>query len=574
MVGLAPPLPAEPPPLTTRAEQSGYRQTGRYAEVERLCTEFARAWPRWVRVEKVGVTPEGRVMWALVASRRGRVTPETAAAHPVVLVQGGIHAGEIDGKDAGFEVLRQWLQSPGPLDTITLVFVPVFNVDGHERFGPWNRPNQVGPEEMGWRVTAQNLNLNRDYAKVDSPEMAAMLALLRRWDPILYVDLHVTDGSHFQPNVATLVEPIYVGDPHLQPVGRQLQKETNDLLRQSGAMPLDFYPSLRDHRDPASGFDQSAYTPRFSTGYWALHNRLAMLVETHSWKPYAERVAITRWTLQALGQLAAAQGQAWKAVARQADQDSSRLGGQAVALSYKTGEAHHWIDFPGVAYRHEPSRVSGGQALRYFPDQPQTWHIPFYDQVLPDRVVSAPRGGYWIPPAQAGWMTPKLRNHGLVFRRLGWDLPARPVEVFRAERVSLSRRTSEGHTLASLEGKWQSESHPLPRGGLFVPIQQPRARLVMALLEPQAPDSFASWGFFNACFEQKEYMEEYVAEEVGQSMLEQDPLTAAAFAERLASDPAFAKDPAARLDFFYRRHSSWDQRQNLYPILRCESAPP
>ena len=128
----------------------------------------------------------------------------------MLLVQGGIHAGEIDGKDAGFLALRELLDgsaAPGALGRVTVVFVPVFNVDGHERFGRWNRPNQRGPEEMGWRTTAQNLNLNRDYAKAEAPEMQAMLGLLDAWDPILYVDLHVTDGAQFQHDVSIQVEP-------------------------------------------------------------------------------------------------------------------------------------------------------------------------------------------------------------------------------------------------------------------------------------------------------------------------------------------------------------------------------
>jgi len=186
--------------LRTIAERSGDRRTGRYEEVERLCPAFQRQWPQQVRCFEFGRTPEGRPMLALVASADGTLDAATARRvnRPVVLMQGGIHAGEIEGKDAGFLALRQMLEGSlarGALQGATLVFVPVFNVDGHERFGRWNRPNQVGPEEMGWRVTSQNLNLNRDYVKAEAPEMQAMLRLLGEWDPIMYVDLHATDGA-------------------------------------------------------------------------------------------------------------------------------------------------------------------------------------------------------------------------------------------------------------------------------------------------------------------------------------------------------------------------------------------
>src|ERR1700688_1467261 len=268
--------------LATIAEGSAYTRTGRYEEVERLCAAYAAKWPQAVRCFEFGRTPEGRPMLALVASRAPGLTPAGATAHelPVLLIQGGIHAGEIDGKDAGFLALRELLENkaaPRALERIALVFVPVFSVDGHERFGRWNRPNQVGPEEMGWRVTAQNLNLNRDYMKTDAPEMSAMLRLLNAWDPILYVDLHVTDGAQFQYDVSNTVEPILTGDPALQPIGRALLDDTNARVSAGGGLPLPlyFYPALRDGNDPSSGFAFEAHAPRFSTGYWALHNRFA-----------------------------------------------------------------------------------------------------------------------------------------------------------------------------------------------------------------------------------------------------------------------------------------------------------
>jgi hypothetical protein len=560
--------------LKTEAERSGYRTTGRYLEVVSLCRRFAQRWPEWVSWENFGTTPEGRPMLALVVSRSGARTPAQARAAgvPVVLIQGGIHAGEIDGKDAGFLALQQMLESHHPaLEQVTVVFVPVFNVDGHERWGRWNRPNQVGPEEMGWRVTGQNLNLNRDYAKADAPEMQAMLGLLRQWDPILYVDLHVTDGSQFQPDIAILVEPVFVGDPTLQPLGQALQAEMMVKLRSQGWRPLDFYPSLQDHRDPASGFSNGAYGPRFSTGYWALRNRLAVLVETHSWKDYAHRVASTRDAFMDLVEVGARDGRAWREAAEHADRRS--LAGQKLTLTYRTTEKKRMIDFPGYAYRHTLSTISGARALRYDPKTPKIWRIPFFYEVVPGLTGRAPQGGYVVGPAQASWLKPRLEAHGIGFQVLQNGLPEQPLEVFRADKVEFARRPFEGRMTASLAGEWRTEAQALPVGSLFIPIAQPSARLVVALLEPMAPDSLASWGFFNAHFERKEYMEEYVAEEVAAEMLASRPEVASEFRRRLNSDPEFAQSPEARLDFFSRRHPSWDQRFNLYPVMRIDHAP-
>lgn len=517
-------------------------------------------------------------MLALVASRSRALTPAAARSRnlPVLLIQGGIHAGEIDGKDAGFLALREILEgraARGALERLTLVFVPVFNVDGHERFGPWNRPNQIGPQEMGWRVTAQNLNLNRDYTKADAPEMRAMLRLLSEWNPILYVDLHVTDGAQFQHDIANTVEPFFAGDPELHGIGRALLESLNERLAARGALPLDFYPALKNENDPASGFELGASPPRFSTGYWALRNRFAVLVETHSWKDYRTRARLAHDTILALIEMAARDGRIWLDAARAADDRARSLGGRNVPLTFKTTGRRRMIEFKGYAYRREQSAVSGTLALRYDPETPEIWHLPLYDEVVPDIEVAAPRGGYIVPAAHASWMSERLALHGIEYRALDAILRAQSVEVFRAASAAFSETPLEGRTPVTLSGSWAQEERNIPEGSLFVPIAQPGARLLLSLLEPTSPDSLVAWGFFNAHFEAKEYMEDYVAEAVGREMLANDPALAAEFERRLATDPQFAVSPQTRLEFFYRRHPSWDERLNLYPIMRIERAP-
>ncbi|MBP6689616.1 MAG: hypothetical protein KA153_06470, partial [Hyphomonadaceae bacterium] len=174
--------------LLTIAERSDFRLTGRTDEVETLCAEFEKRWPDAVRSFEYGRSAEGRPMRAMLVSRCRSLNAAELKARsvPVLMLQAGIHPGESDGKDAGFMVLRDLLSDPAStlLNDIAVLFVPAFNTDGHERVGRWNRPNQVGPEETGWRATAQNLNLNRDYMKAEAPEMQAMLRLLNEWDPL------------------------------------------------------------------------------------------------------------------------------------------------------------------------------------------------------------------------------------------------------------------------------------------------------------------------------------------------------------------------------------------------------
>ena len=562
--------------LTTVAERSGFSETGRYEEVTALCDAFARQYPRAVRCTTFGTTPEGRPMKALVASTSGALTSEQAQRRglPVVLIQGGIHAGEIDGKDAGFLALREVLEgraANGALDKLVWVFVPVFNVDGHERFGAWNRPNQRGPKEMGWRTTAQNYNLNRDYLKADTPEMQAMLQLVQRWDPLVTVDLHATNGAQFEHDISIQVEPVHAGDAGLRTAGLALRTGVIDDLAKQGSLPLPYYPSFVVQDDPTSGFEDGVPPPRFSHGYFLLRNRIAMLVETHSWKEYPVRVRITRNTVVSVLEHVARDGASWLTTAKQADIAAASLGGRQEPLTYVAAPAARTMEFRGYAYTRTTSDVSGALMTRYDETTPQVWKVPLKDDIRPGIVIEAPGAGYLVPAAEAAWVAAVLKTHGVEYRLLGkaWQGDA---QVFRATKSSFGSASVETHQRLTVEGDWTRESRATPAGALFVPIAQPRARLVMALLEPKAPDSLLAWGRFNNAFERKEYMEDYVAEAVAREML-RDPAVKAEFERRLREDTAFAQSPAARLEFFYRRHPSWDERYQLYPVLRVDAAP-
>ncbi len=563
--------------LRTHAERTGYLETGRYAEVEQLCKDFHNAFPEQVRCFHFGTSPEGRLLWAMSANADGVLTAEEAQSRslPVVLFQGGIHAGEIDGKDAGFLVLRELLENPGPdspLHRQVMLFVPIFNVDGHERFSAWNRPNQRGPEEMGWRTTAQNYNLNRDYAKADSPEMAAMLGLLNTWDPLFYVDLHVTNGAKFRHDVSVQIEPLYSGSAQLRAISKTYQDAVLAQLNAKGSMSLPFYPEFRENDNPASGFEDSVALPRFSTGYYPLRNRFGVLVETHSWKPYPVRVKATAETIRATLALVATHGKEWQAAAYSADQQSTQLGGTPVALTYKTSKAATLLDFQGYRYTRTPSEVSGSLMTRYDESKPEVWRVPLYKDISVAISVAAPEAGYLVPPAFADLIESKLHLHGIRTQRLTSGITDLAVEQFHTDTAVFATESFESHQALSLTGTWQNQRRDLPAGSLFVPITQPKAQLLMALLEPQAPDSYLAWGFFNNRFERKEYMENYVTEEVAREMLN-DPVLKAEFDARLESDKAFAASPQQRLEFFARRHSSWDGHYRVYPVLRTDTDP-
>jgi hypothetical protein len=548
------------PVLVTTAEASRYVSTGRYDEAVRLCHDFARAYAG-IRCERLGATGEGRPIVALHLSR--------GHDHPVIYVQAGIHAGEIEGKDAGFWFLRDLLDgkvAPGALDAVDVVFVPVVNPDGHERFGPNNRPNQRGPAEMGFRTNAARLNINRDFVKAETPEMAAILYAFNAYHPALLVDLHTTDGAKFEHDISINIAPRAPRQDKLDATAAELAGYTARRLTELGHLPVTFYPSFRTNEDPTSGFEISEAPPRFSQNYAGARSRLGMLVETHSWRTYRERAESTYHALQAIFEAAKQHAAGWAAAEAAADRADAQLGGTDVTLAWDTGPHHTEIAFRGYAYEKTTSAISGGDWIIYDEHKPEIWHVPLFDELVPKVTIHVPRAGYLIDGGAAALVAALLDRHGLRYLPVDGE-PRVEIEAYRATRVTY-QPPFEGRTPVVLEGAWAPETRTLERGAIFVPIDQPGARLVLHLLEPALPDSLVRWGLLNAVFERKEYMEPYVAEQVAREMLAADPSLQGAFDAALAADPELAKSPGLRLEWFYKRHPSWDERVNLLPIYR------
>ena len=312
----------------TPAEKSAFVTTPNYDDTLAYLERLAKAAPGKIRLERFGTTGQGRPMMVVVASGSGHFTPEAARATklPVVLVQAGIHSGEIEGKDAGLMLLRDFAVTgklPHLLDRAVLVFIPVYNIDGHEKSSPYNRINQNGPAEMGARGQAQYLNLNRDYVKADAPETRAWLKLWQRWRPDFLIDIHTTDGADYQYDLTW-----YLEDPHKLRCRRQRLAATGDgagasrlrIARASGV----HLSGVQGRRDPLKGIENFGSGARFSTGYAALQNRPALLIETHMLKSYAVRVKATYDLVSLLLDYAGAHGAELIKTNTQADKPQSR----------------------------------------------------------------------------------------------------------------------------------------------------------------------------------------------------------------------------------------------------------
>ncbi len=564
---------------TTPAEAAQFRTTPSYADTLAYLERLQRAAPDVIRLETFGTTPEGRPMTVVVASAGGTFDPAAArAAHkPVVLLQAGIHPGEIEGKDAGLMLLRDVAVTgkyPHLLDRVVLVYIPVFSVDGHENSSPYHRINQNGPERMGFRGQSQYLNLNRDYVKADAPEMRAWLKLWQRWLPDLLIDVHTTDGADYQYDLTWYTEDPHKLDPAVSAWQHDaLVKHVLPAYEKRGHL-ASIYLDFKDGRDPRKGIANFGSGPRFSTGYAALQNRPALLIETHMLKPYANRVRAVYDLVELLLEQIGAQPAALLAATAQADAATIARAHDAnawVALSFKPDPQPTKFEFKGYAFTLSHSDISGSEWIRYDPRTPKTYTIDNWNGLLPD-VSIAPPAAYAVP-AQWTAIIDRLDAHGIAYRRTDRPLTIR-ADGYQLDDPVWAGKPFEGHLmLRDFRLHAAPREVTLPAGSAIVPLDQRAANVAIELLEPQAPDSLLRWGFLDAVFEAKEYGEPRVLEQLARDMLARDPALKAAFERKLHDDPVFAADSRARLMFFFER-SPWYAAQAVgaYPVLRLDAA--
>ncbi|WP_417762339.1 M14 family metallopeptidase [Shewanella sp.] len=550
-------------PWATPFEQSGGMESPSYSDTYAWLDKLAN---NSEQLQKVSLekSPQGRDIWMYIASSDGSNTPERLAQNhkPTVLVQAGIHAGEIDGKDAGMMLLRDILLGDKLqlLDGVNLLFVPIFNVDGHERSSEYSRVNQRGPKLMGWRNNSQNLNLNRDYAKADTPEMQAMLAAINQWQPQLYIDVHVTDGIDYQYDVTYG----YNTEQGLSPsiyrwFSQYFRPQVDQALTDAGHVPGPLVFAL-DNTDLKQGLAYWHAGPRFSDGYGDARHLPTVLIENHSLKPFKRRVLGTYVLLE----------QALKTVAKEhtklqaaIEMDRFRYP-QLVTLTWLDQPLTQPRDFKGIGYSVEHSDISGADVVRWNGQATDYPALPQVGPIKPDIQVSRP-ANYYIPP-QWQSVLHRLQQQGIRTSVLKAPRSIR-VQQYLFSDPQFNPTPYEGRQRVSAQTKLVNLTLTLPAGTVVVPTDQPLGDLAMLLLEPQSPDSLLQWGFFNTIFSRTEYMETYAIEPMAQQMLAQDPQLQADF-DKALQDPKFAADPQARLRWFYQRSPYYDQQYLRYPVYR------
>ncbi|MEO5893478.1 MAG: M14 family metallopeptidase [Ferruginibacter sp.] len=575
-------------PWITPAEKTGFVTTPTYNETMSWLKKLDQASPL-ITMLSIGKSPEGRDIFMVIASKEKVITATALkqSHKPILLVQAGIHSGEIDGKDAGMMLLRDiaFGNKQLLLDGVNLLFIPILNVDGHERSSSYNRPNQRGPQNMGWRTNAQNLNLNRDYAKIDTKEVRAVIQVMNEYDPLLYMDIHVTDGADYQYDVTFGGHGRQGYSPAISDWLTNVYKPTADKgLVAEGHLPGPLMFAVND-RDFSAGNVVVLGESRFSDAYGNLRHLASVLVENHSLKPYRQRVLGTYVLLESTLKILAREGKSLRQItavdkARREDsiplvwkvpqmKSATTFETQSDLQSSANAVPPDSMDLLGMDSRILKSAVTGSDYIEWL-GKPVTARIAHYKGTEGIELVKRPNA-YWVP-AFKDEVIRRLQLHGIKM-----EIIKQPreviVEMYRipdAKFQDASGKTVpfEGHL--QVKGTAQAETHKqwYAAGSAYITTDQPLGELAMLLLEPNSPDSYFQWGFFYEIFQRTEYIESYVMEPTIKKMLEDSPELKKEFEQKKASDAVFAKDPDAIFSWFYSKTKYYDSRYLLYPVGR------
>lgn len=558
--------------LTTPYERGNQNQTTTWAECIAWYQDLASRYPGVLRFSVVGTSDAGLPIHAGVVARDGVFEREAirAAGRTVFFNNNGIHPGEPEGIDACMALVRDFCVEPARLaalgDTVFL-FVPLYNVDGSINRADTSRVNQDGPEQFGFRGNSRHLDLNRDFIKCDSLTAQVFNRLFTAWDPDVMVDTHTSNGADY-PYTMTLIHT------QADKLGGALGGLLTDtmlpaLFADMRARGWPMCPYVNPVKDsPEHGIAEFLETPRFSTGYAALHHTIGFMPETHMLKPFADRYQSMRALVESALAFTVAHGAQIQALRR-----AARLEGRT-----RAEWPVHWamddqapgkFRFTGYEAKYRPSSIGSYSRLWYDRSAPWEREIDYYNRFPADVTVKAPRA-YVLPQA---WreVAERLQFNGVRMERVEAD---RVIEVacYHVQTVVSRAGAYEGHMFHDEVALERRRATVMLRAGdWWIPLDQDNARYAVETLEPQGHDSFFRWGFFNSVLEKKEAYSDYVFEDHAEELLRNEPALAASFAQWKGDNPALVSNQEAVLDFIFTNCQRYVEPEwRRYPVLMVE----
>ena len=520
----------------------------------------------YLQLVTIGISEQGKPIHMVIASEDEVFTAEelSTSEKPLILFQAGIHAGEIDGKDAGMMLLRDISQGSkiGLLNQSNLLFIPILNVDGHERRSEYGRVNQRGPKEMGWRTNALNLNLNRDYTKLETAGVEAITKVINSFDPDLYIDIHVTDGADYQYDITYGYVATGGYSPEISTwLSSSFQPEVDQALKDNGHIPgpLLFAANGNDFTEGNVAF---SFSPRFSHTYGDIRHLPSILIENHSLKPFEQRVLGTYVFLE----------QAIKSVGNHFDelqaavQTDKKQRKDSVIVKYQFRDTPaDSMGFLGISSKKVSSAITGNEYVAW-EGKTITQRVPSILMNKPAASVPVPKA-YWIP-VEWNEIIEKLKTHGFEMETLK-DAKEVNMELSTVSDYKLSNQPYEGRfRFQTFNLDKENRKVRLNPGSVRVKTDQALGELLVILMEPESVDSFFQWGYFHSILSQTEYMETYIMEPLIVKMIAEDSDLKKRFEEKRLAEPDFAKSPRAIYTWFYEQTPYFDQNWKVIPIGR------
>ena len=553
--------------LLTPFEKSGGRRSATYEEYIQFCGKLGSSIGQGDGPGSDEGTDAGRSLHYFVCPASPHDHKDSGKI--TVFINNGIHAGEPDGVDASMMLLRDIAEGRWRLPAnVQLVIIGMYNVGGALNRNRSTRVNQNGPEEYGFRGNSQNLDLNRDFIKSDAQESRGFHFLFHHFDPEIFVDTHVSDGADYQ-HTMTLLSTQY--DKLGGRLGRYFRERLDPLLyRNMERAGWPMIPYVNAEETPEKGWTAFYDPPRFSSGYAALFNTIAWLLETHMLKPFDQRVKATYALLKKIITLAGKEADTIRAL-RNTDR-SAMLRQHIFPLAWKADTTATQWPFKGYTAAYKTSDVTGQQRLWYDHSRPININVPIRDHFSPAYSVTAP-AAYIIPH---GW-------HNVVSRMNASDKywPYGMPQLQRDTTLEVTAYTIDSFKTGSApyEGHYKhsaihATSHRITmrfrKGDYLIPVNTPDRRFLIESLEPESEDSYFAWGFFDAILQRKEGYADYRWEDVAARVLQDHPDIKAALDAARAANSAFAQDAAAQLLFVYT-HSCWMEPEYMrYPVYRIE----
>ena len=552
--------------------ETNANQTLKYHEIITCYEKMARAHPGIFQCTAVGSTDIGEPLHVAVLSTGGEFDPEKIrrAGKRILLINNGIHPGEPEGIDATVMLLRDYLGNEAflkSLNDLVIVVIPVYNVDGCLNRNSFTRANQNGPESYGFRGNARNYDLNRDFVKCDSRNARTFNRIFRTWMPDIFVDNHTSNGADYQYTM-TLIATQH--DKLEAPLGTFLQKTMlPELYGEMKKRDWEMIPYVDGPgATPDSGISGFCDYGRYSTGYAALWNTIGFMPETHMLKPFKDRLQSTYHFMDVVVKFMTAHHAEIGRV-RAAAWETTRTKRQFVldyALDQKSRDT---ITFKGYTAKYKPSEVSGLPRLWYDRAEPYEKQIPYYNYFKPSVTVDKPYA-YIIPQAWENVLE-RLKINDVEMSRLEADVEIEVETAFI--RDFKTRNHWEGHYYhygIQLDKKMMTRK--FFKGDYVVFTNQDANRYLLETLEPNAPDSWVAWNFFDPVLMQKEYFSAYVFEDLAAEFLKENPAVQAELDAKRAAEPEFAADGSAQLDWVYRQSPWYEPTHRMYPVGRLLTA--